>query len=151
MVDFSLTTEISRPPSEIFAFMVDPANLSRWQDAEESEQITPGPVGAGTRFREVHRAMGRRSEQVTEFAVFEPGRRLDVRVVEGPVAVDGRWDLEPSDGGTRLTFRATGRLPGPLRLLEPVAVPVMRRNFRRFHRRLREAIEADAAGAQRLA
>jgi hypothetical protein len=56
----SITVEIARPPDEVFAFVTDPAKLSAWQDAEEVQQLTEGPVRAGTRFREVHKAMGRR-------------------------------------------------------------------------------------------
>ena len=105
--------DIARPPEAVFAYMTDPAKLGTWQDAEEVEQLTPGPVGAGTRFREVHKAMGRRRVEITEIVVFEPGRRFDIRVVDGP-PVDARWDYEPHGAGTRLTFTPSVRLPGPL-------------------------------------
>ena len=45
-----------RPPEEVFAFVTDPAKLPVWQDAEEVQQLTDGPVRAGTRFREVHQS-----------------------------------------------------------------------------------------------
>ena len=43
----STTVEIARPPEEVFAFVTDPAKLSAWQDAEEVQQLTEGPVRAG--------------------------------------------------------------------------------------------------------
>jgi len=49
------TVEIARPPDEVFAFVTDPTKLSAWQDADEVQQLTEGPVRAGTRFREVHK------------------------------------------------------------------------------------------------
>ena len=55
-----------RPPEEVFAFVTDPAKLPVWQDAEEVQQLTDGPVRAGTRFREVHQVMGRRRVELTE-------------------------------------------------------------------------------------
>ncbi|MGA2322049.1 MAG: SRPBCC family protein, partial [Solirubrobacteraceae bacterium] len=61
----STTVEIARPPDEVFAFVTDPSKLSAWQDAEEVQQLTEGPVRAGTRFREVHKAMGRRRVELT--------------------------------------------------------------------------------------
>jgi uncharacterized protein YndB with AHSA1/START domain len=130
--------DIARPPAEVFAYMTDPAKLGTWQDAEDVEQLTPGPVGAGTRLREVHKALGRRREEITEIVVFEPGRRFDIRVVEGP-PVDGRWDYEPQGEGTRLTFTPTVRLPGPL---AGVVGFVTTLAFRRYHRRLKRALEA---------
>ena len=143
MINFSLTADIDRPPTEVFAFVTDPDKLGEWQDVIEVEQITPGPVGQGTRFREVHQVMGRRNEQVTEFTVYEPAQRLDVGIVEGPVHVDGRWDFAATDGGgTHLTFTASGRLVFPLVLVQPLVVAAMKRSFNRYHARLKQALEA---------
>jgi uncharacterized protein YndB with AHSA1/START domain len=91
----STTVEISRPPDEVFAFVTDPAKLSAWQDAEEVVQLTEGPVRAGTRFREVHKAMGRRRVELTEVVEYDPGRLFHIRVVEGP-PIDGRWVFAPT-------------------------------------------------------
>jgi uncharacterized protein YndB with AHSA1/START domain len=137
MLVFGHRVEIARPPEEVFAYVTDPAKLSTWQDAEEVEQLTPAPVGPGTRFREVHAAMGRRREELTEVVVYEPGRRFDIRVVEG-IPVDGRWDFEPVEAGTRLTFTPAVRLPGPLAPLVAFGTSVV---FARFHRRLKHALE----------
>jgi uncharacterized protein YndB with AHSA1/START domain len=142
MINFSLTVDIDRTPADVFAFMTDPEKLGEWQDAIEVEQLTPDPVGQGTRFREVHKVMGRRNEQVTEFTVYEPAQRLDVGIVEGPVHVDGRWDFAATDGGTHLTFTATGRLRFPLVLLQVAVVAAMKRSFNRYHARLKQALEA---------
>ena len=78
------TVEIARAPEEVFAFVIDPAKLSAWQDAEEVQQLTDGPVRAGTRFREVHKVMGRRRVELTEVVECDPGRVFHIRVVEGP-------------------------------------------------------------------
>jgi ligand-binding SRPBCC domain-containing protein len=142
VVNFTLDIEIDRPPGAVFAFVSIPDNLHLWQNVVEVEQLTPGPVGQGTRFREVHQVMSRRNEQVTEFTAFEPGKRLDVGIVEGPAKIDGRWDFEPSNGGTRLTFTATGRLSFPLILFQPLLVAGMRRSFRGYHERLKQAVES---------
>ena len=39
MVDFTIETEIARPPGEVFAFVTDPAKLAVWQTNGQ-------PVGA---------------------------------------------------------------------------------------------------------
>src|SRR3954449_11275326 len=107
----STTVEIARPPHEVFAFVADPAKLSAWQDAEEVQQLTDGPVQAGTRLREVHKVMGRRRVELTEVVECDPGRVFHIRVVEGP-PVDGRWTFEPSAAGTRVTLTPIVHLPG---------------------------------------
>jgi uncharacterized protein YndB with AHSA1/START domain len=130
--------DIARTPEAVFAYVTDPGKLHTWQDAEEVVQLTPGPLGAGSRFRETHKTFGWRRVEITEFVVYEPGRRFDIRVLDGP-PVDGRWDFEPSAAGTRLTFtpivRATG-LRQRFIILATLAV------FRRFHQRLKRALEA---------
>jgi hypothetical protein len=40
----STTVEIARPPADVFAFVADPTKLSAWQDVEEVQQLTDGPV-----------------------------------------------------------------------------------------------------------
>ena len=142
VVSHSLT--IRRSPADVFAFVSDPALLPRWQAAAEVEQLTPGPVGRGTRFREVQTALGRRREQITEVTAFDPGRRFEIRVVEGP-PVDGRWDFEQTDGGTRLTFTPLIRLPGLLRPLRPVVAVGTLLLFAVFHRRLKRLLEQPSA------
>src|SRR3954463_6739715 len=107
----STTVEIARPPDDVFSFIADPANLSRWQDAEEVEQLTDGPVRAGTRFREVHKLFGRRRVELPGVVECEPGRVFHIRVVEGP-PVAGRWTFAPSGSGTRLTLTPIAHLSG---------------------------------------
>jgi uncharacterized protein YndB with AHSA1/START domain len=134
---------VARSPEAVFDEVTDPARLASWQTSKTSvEQITPGPVGAGTRFRERTKPPGGREfEQITEFAEFERPRRLRVHIVEGPAPVDGTWTFEPDGGGTRVHFVAEGRLPGALRLAEPMVAWMMGRQFRRYHENLRRNLE----------
>jgi uncharacterized protein YndB with AHSA1/START domain len=134
------STEIARTPEEVFAFLTDPSKLPLWQDAEEVTQLTPAPLGVGSRLREVHKILGRRRVEITEFVVYEPGRRFEIRVVHGP-PVDGRWDLEATSTGTRLTFTPIVRLRGYRRHLKPLVAGATLLVFRRYHRRLKRALE----------
>jgi uncharacterized protein YndB with AHSA1/START domain len=133
--------EIARPPDTVFAYLADPAKLGTWQDVEEISQITPGPLGAGSRLREVHKVLGRRRVEITEIVVYDPGRRFEIRMVDGP-PLDGRWDFAPSPVGTRLTFTPIPRLTGSRKRLEPLMILATLVVFRRFHRRLKRALEA---------
>jgi uncharacterized protein YndB with AHSA1/START domain len=136
--------EITRSPIDVFAYLTDPDKLATWQDAEEVTRLTPGPLGVGTRLREVHKSLGRRRVEITEFVVYEPGERFEIHMVDGP-PLDGRWDFEASPAGTRLTFTPLLRVTGVARRLEPLVVLATLVVFRRFHRRLKRAIEATEA------
>jgi hypothetical protein len=133
--------EIARSPEEVFAYLTDPSKLSSWQDAEEVVQLTPGPLGVGSRLREIHKVLGRRRVEITEFVVYEPGHRFEIHMVDGP-PLDGRWDFEPSPVGTRLTFTPIVRLSGYRNRFEPLMVGATLLVFRRFHQRLKQALEA---------
>src|SRR5690348_4892198 len=99
---------VRRPPGEVFAFMVEPANLKRWQPTKLSvEPLTDGAPRQGYRVRERTKIGLRQWDQVVEFTEFEPGRALTTHIVEGSVPVDGRWTLEDDGaGGTRAHFVA---------------------------------------------
>jgi len=101
-------------------------------------------VGAGTRFREVHKALGRRRVELTEVVECDPGRLFHIRVVEGP-PVDGRWEFAPRPaGGTRLTLTPLAHLPGRARIANRAMEQMTALVFRRFHRRLKRALEHGA-------
>jgi uncharacterized protein YndB with AHSA1/START domain len=134
------SVEIARTPAEVFAYLTDPSKLHTWQDADEVVQLTPGPLGVGTRLRETHTTLGRPRVEITEFVVYEPGRRFDIRMVDGP-PLDGRWDFEASAVGTRLTFTPIPRMTGFRKRLEPLMILATLAVFRRFHRRLKHALE----------
>jgi uncharacterized protein YndB with AHSA1/START domain len=135
---------IGQPPEVVFAYVTNPSNLAKWQTSKTRvEQLTDGPPGLGTRFREWTKPPGGREfEQVVEFTEFDRPHRLHVHIVEGPYPVDGTWSFEPDGEGTRIHFVAEGQLSGFVRMIEPVTKLVMARQFRGYHRKLRTNIEA---------
>jgi uncharacterized protein YndB with AHSA1/START domain len=135
-------TEITRSPEVVFAVLTDAAKLPAWQPnttAVKREQ--EGPLTAGERFREVHRTMGRDLHSTVEVTACETPRLFELRIVSGPMPLDGRWELEPSAAGTRLRFTGDARVRGPMRLLKPM----LARQFRGYHERLKELVEQDGA------
>jgi hypothetical protein len=50
--------------------------------------------------------------------------------------------LQGTEQGTKVDFTAEGSLPGLLRLTEPIAGRLMRRQFAEFHENLRRNVEA---------
>ena len=64
MIDFVIEKEINRPPAEVFAYVVDASKLATWQTNTVSA-MPDGPIGLGTKIREVHRApAGKRIESL---------------------------------------------------------------------------------------
>jgi hypothetical protein len=144
VIRFDFPIDVTRPVPEVFGYVTDPGNLPEWQGTATVEQLTAGPVGVGTRFREVRELLGRRVESISEVSAFEQDRRFDLRIVSGPAPVVDRWAFEAVGGGTRVHFSTEGRAPRLIRPLEPVLAIVLRRRRERHHRRLKLALEAGA-------
>jgi uncharacterized protein YndB with AHSA1/START domain len=139
------TFVVARPPEVVFDYVTNPANLPSWQTSNKSvEQLTDGPPGPGTRFRERTKPpLGKAFEQVTEFTEFERPHRLHVHIVEGPYPVDGTWTFEPAGDRTRVHFIADGQLPGIMKLIEAAVRRALARQFARYHRNLRQNLERE--------
>jgi hypothetical protein len=108
--------EIAASPAEVIGFIGDPANAPRWMKAlEVSELITPGPIRAGSRFREVQRAGGRRIESICEIVEFDPDRRYAWRSVgEGQATYGGGFTATAVGETTEPLYEGWARLTGAL-------------------------------------
>jgi uncharacterized protein YndB with AHSA1/START domain len=130
MIDFTIDTEIERPPADVFAYATDPAKLATWQtNTVSAVPEGDGPLQVGTRIREVHRAPGGKElPSVVEVSEYEPDRAFALRVVEG-VPIHAHMTFDPAARGTRVRFRAYGQPTGALRLAQPLLRRTLRKQF----------------------
>ena len=139
---------IDRPPDAVFAVLTDTDRLAEWQPTTvEVRRSATGPLSRGERFEEVHKAMGRRLESTFEVAEYEPGRLFALHAVDGPMLLDGRWELTAQDGGTELRFVGEGPVKGPLRLVERPLTRSMDKRFRGYHETLKRLVESSSVEA----
>lgn len=143
MIEFSVETEIARAPEEVFAYVTDPAKLPTWQTNTVSiTQEGDGPLGLGTRLREVHSAPGGKElKSLVEVSEFDPPKVFALRMIEGPLPIDGRIVLEPAGDGTRITFAGSGQPKGLLRLASPLLGRTIRRQFAEHCANLKRVLE----------
>jgi uncharacterized protein YndB with AHSA1/START domain len=143
MIQFTVATEIARSPTEVFAYVTDPAKLSTWQTntvsaATEGDQ----PVGLGTRVREVHRAPGgKQLASIVEVSEYEPDHVFALRMIEGALPIHARLTFEPTAAGTRLQFDARGEPSGFMRLAQPVFGLTLKRQFAGYCATLKHVLE----------
>ena len=140
---------IGRPVDDVWEFVHDIANDRLWQTTlVESEQLTDGPMGVGTRVREVRHFLGLKIELAWEVTEFEPKTRSAIRGVSGPVPLSGGYRLEPLDAGTK--FTVTGELDahGLFKLAEPVFARITSRELEANLGHLKDLLEAESATAQ---
>jgi hypothetical protein len=116
MITPAASIRIAAAPSAVIAFIADPANAPRWVKAlEVAELITPGPIGPGSRFREVMNAGGRRVETLCEIIELDPERRYAWRSVgDGPTSYGGGFTAVPVAGGSDLRYEGWDTTSGEL-------------------------------------
>jgi uncharacterized protein YndB with AHSA1/START domain len=122
------TVEIDRPIEEVFAYLTDVERLPEWQ-ASVSEVHADGPVGAGSRFRDVREFMGRRAASTLEVSTYEPPRRFSLRVVEGPIQYEIDHTLEEVGDRTSVRFSGRGETTRVPRLLRGVVERAVERQL----------------------
>jgi carbon monoxide dehydrogenase subunit G len=135
---------IGRPIDEVWEFVHDIPNDRLWQTTlVESEQLTEGPMGVGTRVREVRQFLGLRIELAWEVTEFEPKTTSAIKGVSGPIPLSGRYRLEPVDAGTRFTVSGELDAHGLFKLAEPVFARMTRRELEANLGHLKDLLEAE--------
>ena len=80
MDEFSLTINISAPPTAVFAFLANPPNMTRWYDAVEQVSPASAPhVAKGFTFQIIRSLPGGRAVNKVEITEYEPDRRVTRR------------------------------------------------------------------------
>jgi hypothetical protein len=118
---FTNTITINRRPAEVFGFLAAFENVPLWNYAiSETQKISSGPVGVGSRYRQT-RTIPSRSEETFELTEFELDRKLSIRGPLGPFRAEVTYLLAPVENGTSLTNTMDLQPSGPLRLIAPLA------------------------------
>jgi uncharacterized protein YndB with AHSA1/START domain len=96
--------EIDAPPDLVFSYLVPAERRLRWMGAlRESEQLTDGPPGTGSRWRDVFEDFGQHVVLEATVEIYEPPRHLRMRLSSRVVEATSEQRLEAVDSGTRLT------------------------------------------------
>jgi carbon monoxide dehydrogenase subunit G len=119
MINLDLGILIDRPVKDVFAFVADPNNMPKWNSAVVSlEQITPGDVGVGTKFKSVGEMMGRRIEGEMQVTAYEPDTKCGFQVNAGPMQVDITLSFKTVGTGTKVSLNAQGNPAGFFKIAE---------------------------------
>ena len=94
--------EIDRRPEDVFAYLDQPERHGEWQTQIVSAKVeAEGPVGVGTRVREIRKIGGREQDTSYEITEHEPPRKSSFRGTVGPVRPVGTVMVEPVGDGSK--------------------------------------------------
>ena len=140
---------IDRPVEEVWEFAHDLEKAALWQTTlTESEQLSEGPMGLGTKVRQVRHFLGVRVEMGWEVTEYEPTASSAIRSISGPIPLSGSYRLEPADDGTRLTVTGELDAHGFFKLAEPVFARITGRELESNLGHLKDLLEASTAEAE---
>ena len=121
MINLDYDTTINRPLKDVFVFASNPNNVAKWNSAVVSiQQVTPGPVDVGTKFKAVGEMMGRQLEGELQVQVYEPSSKCGFQLNVGPMQMNMTMSFESVGTGTKLNLNIQGNPAGVFKLAEPV-------------------------------
>jgi hypothetical protein len=143
MMKGGMRLHAERPAEEVFDFLADLRNESRWNPRTRRLTLaTSGPIAAGAVFRGEYQGLG---VLVTTLTEYDRPSRIRFRS-EGPRArIDGVFEIAPAGQGVDVALDAEVQPRGVLALLAPMMGPAFRRQNAVAAVRLTQAIESGSA------
>ncbi len=140
---------INRPIEEVFAFVTNLNNETRWQPEIKSVTLE-GPLQAGSTFREVRTSFGLTFDWHFLITEFFPPNRIRIDTINGATRYRGSRLFEAVDGGTRVTEVGELVMPRYLRAFDPLFSWLSKRPLRIAYGRLKALIELNQLEVQTL-
>jgi uncharacterized protein YndB with AHSA1/START domain len=117
--------EITRPPEEVFAYLMEPSHLAEWQESLVSARTESGSTPVVGSKLITTRKLGRRERTMTmEMTSLSAPRSWAARGIDGPIRAIVKGTVEPLDGGarSRVTIELDFEGHGVGKLLVPLVV-----------------------------
>ena len=144
MVSVTENILIDRPADEVFAFIGNYENDSKWRAGVfEMRHDPPGEAQVGIKTREVMRFMGRNTVNYAEVVEYEVGHKTAFRTTAGPISASGYRLIGREGKQTRFTYHAQSELSGLYKLLSPLIEWAFRRRVQTDLDRLKEILETN--------
>jgi uncharacterized membrane protein len=138
------TTTIDKPVGHVFEYMSDFATLPEYDEwVLTVKQLTPGPVGVGTKWTHTRRQGRRTIEAPIEIIAFEPNSMFAMRSGSGPFDVRSTCTFRSSGStATTVTEVLEMRIGGLLRVMEPLIRRQVEPQGKKVHAALKRVLES---------
>ena len=143
---FSGTTTINKPIEEVFAFLSDGTNDTKFSPrVQEIKKTTDGPVGVGTVYSSTVKDAGMKSAREFKLTAFEQPTKIRwTEISKNAVTVpEGGYDIEPAgDAATTVTIFNNFEGHGFGKVIVGLAARAARKDADAFAGRIKAAVEA---------
>ena len=142
-IKVSESVVISKPVSDVFAFVADHDNLPTWTvGVKASRRLTEGPPMTGAKYRVVGKLLGRSVDSEYEVTAFEQDRGFEGTMTSPMFGFSECYSFEPKGEATSVSMSAAVEPRGPFRLITPIMAAGVRRQVKADHLRLKAFLEA---------
>lgn len=143
MEQIEATIDIDRPAEDVFAFVADVTNMSRWQP-QIIETVRADPPALGATFEQRVQTPMRDVDSVGEVTAFEDGERFAISTEGGPLKTQAIFDFSESDGTTTVAMELrVDAVKAAFKLALPVVTRAMRKGVPENLATLKSLLEAD--------
>jgi uncharacterized protein YndB with AHSA1/START domain len=102
MAPITTTTEVARPPAEVFAYVTDPSRFVEWQrNVVGGHMDGEGPHGVGARCLTTRRIRFAERPVTSEITHIDTPTTWGVRGVDGPIRAIVNVTVDPLENGRR--------------------------------------------------
>jgi carbon monoxide dehydrogenase subunit G len=136
---------VAKPIESVFEFLAAGVNDPLFSPrVQKIEKTTDGPVGVGTVFVSTVKDAGMTTKRTIEITTFEPPRSFGWTETSKNLVTSkvGGYQLEPVDGGTKVTIFNELQGHGVGKLLAPLAGKAAQKDAPAFAQRIKGAVEA---------
>jgi uncharacterized protein YndB with AHSA1/START domain len=133
---------IKRPAEAVFRFIADPANIPKWRPEVIEVGRVAGPLREGAEFTETFNFMGRKTATM-RVTGFEPGRRLVLRALSGPMLRPTQtFEFAAAEGGTRVAIHIDMEVDAWATILQFLFRPMIRKLWAKYLATLKRLLES---------
>ena len=144
MARYQATVQSRRAAADTFAYLATFSNAADWDPCVlAGEQLDPGPVAVGTRFRLVVPFLGRRLPLTYRVTGYQPDREVVLTAASGLLHATDKIVVTGGAGGAAVSYEAEVRLRGPLAVLDLFLRPGFRTLADRAAAGLAQALSRD--------
>jgi hypothetical protein len=146
MIEFKHSISIKRPINEVFAFLSDFENISKWNYyVLQVRKISKGAVGVGTTYHQLRKS----DEQLFQITEFEFNLKVAVKTLpESPLKFERRFTLQAEGSTTHLKDEWEELDTGKPALIEKLAAGRVRSAVAENLGKLKELMETGSVRLQ---
>jgi len=150
-ITMNFVHEIAAPPERVYEAIRDQSTWHKWMKGlVRIEPLTDGPLGVGSKWREVRKMMGQEAAEVFEVKAADPGKSLAL-YVDGKQGTSKKgeyhflYTLVPTASGTRLDINGEVSMGGGFAdVMMKAFAGVMKKAMNDDHVAMKKYIETSA-------